>query len=133
MRHRTVEEGHTVEKMDTLDSLTRKLISSFEHLGDYLLLEQLAVPEDLWDLEGSVELWVASTHAYGTQEDIVVRGHISVPTSVVLERNARELAQLFKDELLGSEHFRHATTVAGVAGTVADKGGVPSAEEAQLN
>jgi hypothetical protein len=100
MRHRTVEEGHTVEKMDTVDSLTRKLISSFEHLEDYLLLEQLAVPEDLWDLEGSVELWVASTHAYGSQEDIVVRCHISVPTSVVLERNARELAQLFKDELL---------------------------------
>src|SRR5215207_7340344 len=71
MRHRTVEEGHTVEKMDTVDSLTRKLISSFEHLGDYLLLEQLAVPEDLWDLEGSVELWVASTHAYGAKEDIV--------------------------------------------------------------
>ena len=119
--------------MDTVDGLARKLISSFEHPEEHLLLEQLGMPEDLYDPEGSVELWVASTHAYGAQEDIVVRGHIGMPTSVVLERNARELAQLFKDELLGSEHFRHATNVAGVAGTVADKGGVPSAEEAQLN
>jgi len=133
MRHRTVEEGHTVEKMDTLDSLTRKLISSFEHLEEHLLLEQLAVPEDLYDPEGSVELWVASSRAYGTKEEIVVRGHLSLPTSVVTERNVRELARLFKNELLGSEHFRHATNVAGMAGTVADKGSVPSTEEAQLN
>jgi hypothetical protein len=83
--------------------------------------------------EGSVELWVASAGTYSAEEQIVVRGHLSVPTSVVIERNARELAQLFKDELLGSEHFRHATTVAGVAGRVADTGGVPSTEEAQLN
>ena len=119
--------------MDTVDGLARKLISSFEHLEEHLLLEQLAVPEDLYDPEGSVELWVASSRAYGTQEEIVVRGHLSLPTSVVTERNARELARLFKDELLGSEHFRHATNVAGVAGAIADKGSVPSTEEAQLN
>ncbi len=128
-----IEEGHTVETMDTVDRLARKLMSSFEHLEEHLLLEQLAVPEDLCDPEGSVELWVASSRAYGAQEEIVVRGHLSLPTSVVIERNARALAQLFKDELLGSEHFRHATTVAGVAGTVADKGSVPSTEKAQLN
>jgi len=34
---------------------------------------------------------------------------------------------------LGSEQFRRATTVAGVAGRSADEGGVPSAEEAWLN
>jgi hypothetical protein len=113
--------------MDTVDGLARKLISSFEHLEEHLLLEQLAVPE------GSVELWVASSRAYGTQEEIVVRGHLSFPTSVVTERNVRELVRLFKDELLGSEHFRHATNVADVAGTVADKGGVLSTEESQLN
>jgi hypothetical protein len=133
MRHRTVEEGHTVEKMDTVDSLTRKLISCFEHLEDYLLLEQLAVPEDLWDPEGSVELWVASTGTYSAEEEIVVRGHLSLPTSVAVERDAEELAQLFKEELLGSGHFRHASTVAGVAGKAADERGVPSAKEAQLN
>ena len=87
------------------------------------------MPEDLYDPEGSVELWVASSRAYGTQEEIVVRGHLSLPlslpNSVVTERNARELVRLFKDELLGSEHFRHATNVAGVAGMVADKGSVP--------
>jgi hypothetical protein len=106
--------------MDTVDGLARKLINSFEHLEEHLLLEQLAVPEDL-------------NNPDGTQEEIVVRGHLSLPTSVVTERNVRELARLFKDELLGSEHFRHATNVAGVAGMVADKGSVPSTEEAQLN
>lgn len=119
--------------MDPIDTLARKLVSSFEHLEEHLLLEQLAVPEDLQDPEESVELWVANTNAYGAHKEIVVRGHISVPTSVVIERNAGELAQLFKEELLGSEHFRHATTVAGVVGRVADKDAVPSAEEAQLN
>jgi hypothetical protein len=119
--------------MDPIDSLARKLISSFEHLEEPLLLEQLAVPEDLSDPEGSVELWVASTGTYSAEEEIVVRGHLSLPISVAIERDVEELAQLFKEELLASERFRHATTVASVAGKVADEGGVPSAEEAQLN
>jgi hypothetical protein len=119
--------------MDPIDTLAHKLISSFECLEEHLLLEQLAVPEDLSDPEGSVELWVASTNAYSAHEEIVARGQISVPTSVVVERSDRELAQLLQEELLGSEHFRHATTVAGVAGRVADKGGVPFTKEAQLN
>lgn len=50
--------------MDPTDRLARKLISSFEHLTEHLLLEQLAVPEDLQDPEESVELWVASNTAY---------------------------------------------------------------------
>ena len=100
--------------MDPIDSLARKLISSFEDLEEHLLLEQLAVPEDLSDREGSVELWVASTDTYSTGEQIIVRGHLSLPTSVALERNAEELTQLFKEELLASQRFRHATTVAGV-------------------
>lgn len=124
---------HAFKTMDPVDGLARKLISSFEHLQEDLLLEQLAVPEDLSDPEGSVELWVASTRAYSVQEELVVRGRLSLPTSVVIERNARELAQLFKEELLASERFWHAITVAGVAGKTADEGGVPSAEEAQLN
>lgn len=119
--------------MDPTDHLARKLISSFEQLEDHLLLEQLAVPEDLSDPDGSVELWVASTEAFSAEEQFIVRGHLSLPISVVIERNAQELAHLFKDELLASEQFRHATTVAGVAGKAADEGGVPSAEEAQLN
>lgn len=119
--------------MDPIDSLVRKLISSFENLQEHLLLEQLAVPEDLSDPEGSVELWVARTGTYSTGEQIVVRGHLSLPTSVALERNAEELTQLFKEELLASQRFRHATTVAGVVGKAADEGRVPSAEDAQLN
>lgn len=91
------------------------------------------MPEDLSEPEGSVKLWVASTGTYSTGEQIVVRGHLSLPTSVALERNAEELTQLFKGELLASQPFRHATTVAGVSGKTADEGGVPSAEEAQLN
>nr|MBA3792057.1 hypothetical protein [Rubrobacter sp.] len=46
--------------MDPTDHLARKLISSFAYLEEHLLLEQLAVPEDLSDPDESVELWVAS-------------------------------------------------------------------------
>jgi hypothetical protein len=119
--------------MDPIDNLARKLISSFEHLEEYLLLEQLAVPEDISDSEGSVELWVASTGTYSAEEEIVVRGHISLPTSVAIEHDTQELARLFKEELLESKQFRHAATVASVAGQAAEEGGVPSAEEAQMN
>lgn len=122
-----------METMDPIDGLARKLINSFEHLQENLLLEQLAVPEDLSDPDGSVELWVASTETYSTEEEIIVQGYLSLPTTVAIERNAQELAWLFKQELLASEQFRHATTVAKVAGTAADEGGVASAEEAQLN
>ncbi len=119
--------------MDPIDGLAHKLINSFEHLQEDLLLEQLAVPEDLSNPDGSVELWVASTETYSTEEEITVQGYLSLPTTVAIERNAQELARLFKEELLASEQFRHATTVAKVAGTAADEGGAPSAQEAQLN
>jgi hypothetical protein len=119
--------------MDPIDGLARKLINSFEHLQENLLLEQLAVPEDLSDPDGSVELWVASTENYSTEEEIIVQGYLSLPTTVAIERNAKELARLFKEELLASEQFRHATTVAKVAGTAADEGCASSAEEAQIN
>ena len=49
MRHRATEHGGRLATMDPTDHLARKLISSFEHLQEYLLLEQLAVPEDLAD------------------------------------------------------------------------------------
>lgn len=119
--------------MDPTDHFARKLIDSFAHLEEHLLLEQLAVPEDLSNPDESVELWAASTGTYSAEEEIVVRGHLSSPTAVALKRGAEELAQLFREELLDSEHFRRATTVAGVAGKSADEGGVPSAEEARLN
>ena len=119
--------------MDPVDGLARKLIDSFEHLEEHLLLEQLAVPEDLSDPEGSIELWVASTETYSAEEKIVVRGYLSLLTHVAIERDAEELARFFKEELLASERFRYATTVAGVVGKAADEGIVPSAEEVQLN
>lgn len=119
--------------MDPIDRLARKLISSFEHLEEHLLLEQLAVPEDLQDPEGSVELWIASNKTYSAEEGIVVRGHLSLPTTVAMERDAQQLARLLKEELLDSEPFRHATIVASITGKAADEDGVPSAEEAQLN
>ena len=52
---------------------------------------------------------------------------------MAMERDAKELARLFKEELLPSEPFRQATVVAGVAGKAADRRGVPDSEEAQLN
>jgi hypothetical protein len=47
-----------------------------------------------------VELWVASAKVFGRHEEIVVRGKVSVPTVVVLERDAEELGELFRKELL---------------------------------
>lgn len=121
MRHRATEYSGNVETMDPKDGLARKLINSFEHLEEDLLLEQLAVPEDLSDPEGSVEMWVASTETYSTEEEIIVQGYLSLPTTVAIERNPQEPAWLLKEELLASEQFRHATTVAKVAGTAADE------------
>lgn len=123
--------------MDPIDELTRKLISAFEELEDELVLEQLAVPEDLADPEASVDLWVAiamaTAEAYGLEEELVVRARVSVPTAVALEWDADELVQLFREELLHSQEFRQATRVAGVASLVAEEHGVPSQEEAEQN
>lgn len=119
--------------MDSIDELARKLISAFEMLGEELVLEQLAVPEDLADPEASVDLWVATAEAYGLEEELVVRARVSVPTVVALQWEADELSQLFREELLHSEQFRHATRVAGVASRAAEEGGVPSPEEAEQN
>ncbi len=120
--------------MDAVDGLARKLIEAFERLRDSLVLEQLAVPEDLADPAGSVDLWVASAGSYDDPEEgIVVRGRVTMPTAVALENDAEELSLLFREELLGSERFGRAGGVARVVGRVADGRGVPSPEEAEKN
>lgn len=117
--------------MDSVDELARKLISAFEPLGEEVILEQLAVPEDLANSQECVDLWVVSPGVY--EEQFVARGQVSLPTSVVLEREVEELSRLFRQKLLRSAEFRQATTAAGVASRAADQHGTPSAEEAEQN
>lgn len=117
--------------MDEIDGLACKLMEVFEALED-LLLEELAVPEDLNDPEGSVDLWVASDGVRGEQE-ISVRGRISLPTTVALTLSAQELAELLWEELLGSVEFKEAALVAHVVGRTFEERSVPSPEDASLN
>lgn len=113
--------------MDDVEKLARKLIDVFDRLED-LLLEELAVPEDLNDPEGSVDLWVASG-----EEEISVRGRIILPTWIALTLSPQELAELFGEELLGSEEFKEAALVAYIVERTAEKRRVPSPEDAALN
>lgn len=119
--------------MESVDELARKLISAFEEFEEEIVLEQLAVPEDLADPEGTVDLWVATADTSDLEEELVVRARVSVPTVVALQWEADELSKLLRAELLNSEQFRRATTVAGVASRAAEEGGVPSPEEAEQN
>jgi hypothetical protein len=119
--------------MDTVDELAEKLISAFEPLSGEIVLEQLAVPEDLEDREACVDLWVVSADTCGVEEQFVVRGKVSVPAAVALDRDAGELSRLFREELLDSDEFLRATTVAGVASLATEGCGVPSQEQAERN
>lgn len=119
--------------MDSVDELARKLISAFEMLEEEIVLQQLAVPEDLADPEGTVDLWVATAETYSFEEELVVRAKVSVPTAVALEWDTGELGRLFREELLHSEQFRRATRVVAVVSRTAEERGVPSSEEAERN
>lgn len=120
--------------MDATDELARKLIEAFESLEEEIVLEQLAVPENPGDPTGSVDLWVASAGASREQdEQFVVRGQISVPTSKVAEREVRDLVGFFRQQILHSEQFRAAITHAGIASRAAERGSMPSPEEAECN
>lgn len=118
--------------MDEVEKLARKLIEVFEAL-EGLLLEQLAVPEDLDDPEGVVNLWVASEEAYGAEEEIVVQGQISVPATTVLASNVEDLIELFREELVGSDELDKAVRLARIVGRATQRRPVPSSEQAQLN
>jgi hypothetical protein len=126
-----------MDATDDTDELARKLIEAFEPLGEEVILEQLAVPEDLTDPEGTVDLWVATAVAtaetYDFEEEVVVRAKVSFPTTVALEWEAAELGLLFREELLNSQQFRYATRVAGVASRAAEERGLPSSEQAERN
>lgn len=58
--------------LDPVERLASKLIAAFEPLKGELVLEQLAVPEDLDDPEGEIDLWLASEKTYAIEEIIAV-------------------------------------------------------------
>jgi hypothetical protein len=117
-----------MDATDDTDELARKLIEAFEPLGEEVILEQLTVPEDLTDPEGTVDLWVATVVAtaetYDFEEEVVVRAKVSVPITVALEWEAAELGLLFREELLNSQQFRHACRVVSVTSLAAQERGL---------
>lgn len=113
--------------------MARKLMEAFEPLRDSFVLEELVLPEDLSDPAGTVELWLADARSHHREEEIVVRGKVGMPASLALDSDADGLYRPFGEELLGSELFFHAATVAGVLSQAADERGVPSPEEARKN
>lgn len=118
--------------MDEVEKLARKLIDAFGAL-EGLLLEEVAVPEDLDDPEGSVDLWVSSNETCGGRQEISVRGRISLPAGIALALNTRELAELFGEELLGSEEFKEAALLSCIMERAWKERGAPSPEGASLN
>lgn len=117
--------------MDEVEKLARKLIDVFGAL-EGLMLQEIAVPEDLDDPEGSVDLWVSSDEACG-DEEISVRGRISLPTSIARTLSVQELAELFDEELLGSVEFQEAELVAHITERATQERGVPSPRDTSLN
>lgn len=120
-----------------MDEIAEKLIEAFEPFTDTLLLEQIAVPEDLDDPEALVDLWVvgADVQPLGNspEEAIVIRGTASVPTGAIIELDTEGFTAILRDGLLRSSELREARLAARLASAGAENGGIPSPEDAQRN
>lgn len=120
-----------------MDEIADKLIEAFEPFTDTLLLEQIAVPEDLDDPRALVDLWVvgAQVQSLGDsqQEAIVIRGTASVPTGAIQDLDTERLTDILRDGLLRSPELREARLAARLASASAGIGGIPSPEDAQRN
>lgn len=121
-----------------MDEIADKLIEAFEPFTDTLLLEQIAVPEDLDDAQAMVDLWVVGAEVQplgdSQQEAIVIRGTASVPTGAVTELDTEGLTAILRDGLLRSPELREARLSARLASaSAATGGGIPSSEDAQRN
>lgn len=116
------------EKVFFVESAEEAQMEACEPLRDAFALEELAIPENLSDPAGVVDLWLADARSHGLDGEIVVRGKAGVPTSLALECDAYELYRMLGEELLEPELFSHASyaaTVVGVLGRTADERGVP--------
>ncbi len=123
--------------MDIVDELARKLISALEPLSEKVVVEQLAVPEDLDDPRGMIDLWMVGTEVQPvgerSEETIVVRGSASLPTGAVRELGTRELTDLLRRDILESQGFREARLTARVASAGTRTTDLPSSEDVRRN
>ena len=122
---------------DRVDEIADKLIEAFEPFSETLLLEQIAVPEDLDDPQALVDLWVVGAEVQplgdSPEQAIVIRGTASVPTGAVIELDTEGLTSVLRDGLLRSPELREARLTARLASVSAESGGIPSSEDAQRN
>lgn len=122
---------------DRVDKLTDKIIRAFEPFSDRLLLERIAIPEDIDNPNAEMDLWVVGAEAQPldseARKSIVLRATASIPIEAVVQSDRHELSRLLQENLLDSPEFRHARVTAQVAAAAARSGGVPTEEEAQRN
>jgi hypothetical protein len=126
-----------MDATDDTNELARKLIEAFEPLGEEVILEQLAVPEDLDDPNTMIDLWVvgADVHPVGesAEEAIVLRGSASVPTGAVTDLDTGELTELLRCGLLESREFREARLTARVASAGTRTTDIPYGDDIRRN
>lgn len=120
-----------------MDKIADKVIRAFEPFSDRLLLERIAVPEDIDDPHAEIDLWVVGTEAQPlgeeAKESIVLRATASISIEAVVQSDRHELSGLLQERLLHSPEFRHARITAYVAAAAIRSGSVPIEEEAQRN
>lgn len=131
--HPTIKE----DMPDQVEALADKVIEAFEPFSGTLLLEQIAVPEDLEDPRGAIDLWMVATEAQpvgeSSAEAIVVRGSASIPTGAVRELGTGELTDLLRQDILESQDFREARLTARIASAGTQITDVPSADDVRRN
>jgi hypothetical protein len=122
---------------DLVDALANKVVEAFEPFRETLLLEQIAVPEDLDDPNTMIDLWVvgADVHPVGesAEEAIVLRGSASVPTGAVTDLDTGELTELLRCGLLESREFREARLTARVASAGTRTTDIPYGDDIRRN
>lgn len=120
-----------------MDEIAGKLIEAFEPFTDTLLLEQIAVPEDLDDAQSMVDLWVVGAEVEpvgdSPEQAIVIRGTASVPTGAVRDLDTDGLTAVLRDGLLRSPELREARLNARLASASAGTGSIPSPQDAERN
>ena len=121
-------------EMDEIDRLAYRVLDAFEGIAE-LRLEWLIVPDDPGD--GSMlkmEVVVASEifHA-GQRLELEVRAEVTVALEDVRYLGTEQLRQFFSCELIERGGYSQAVAQARVIARAAERGGVPSSQDARRN
>ena len=126
---------------DRTDELAATLMEAFTCYLDGFCLEQLAVPEDLDDPGGEVELWIRSEECFVEEESRdkhgwdgpILRCYLSISAGVVEGLDAPDLAGVFEQAIAHSEEHQQARNMGRLLGQV-DPERIPSSDEqAEMN